>query len=349
MPDWRHAIERRLAPLRLAPTREAEVVEELAQHLDDRYEEMRAAGVPDDEARRHALAELDDADLVRELTGIAPPAAEPLALGGAPQVQVFGGVWQDIRFGARLLVKDAGASFVIVLTLGLAIAANTIVFGITDLLLLRPLPIGNTDRLVTIYVFDPRQGQDRQRANIRDYLEIRAQSTLFEDVLAMQRGQQVSLTGAGDPLAVAAAPVTANLFHLWQVAPFAGRLLLPGDDVPGRGQVAVLAHRFWKAHFAGDPAIVGRAVTLNGRSYSVVGIVTPEVEIGNFGMIDVWLPLDTSLAAIRDQTIAHRPGAPQARSDARRRQRGAGDDRPAPAGRVSGDERGADASRGLAA
>ena len=239
MPDWRHAIERRLAPLRLAPTREAEVVEELAQHLDDRYEEMRAAGVPDDEARRDALAELDDADLVRELTGIAPPAAEPLALGGAPQAQVFGGVWQDIRFGVRLLVKDAGASLVIVLTLGLAIAANTIVFGFTDLLLLRPLPIGNTDRLVTIYVFDPRQGQDRQRANIRDYLEIKAQSTLFEDVLAMKRGQQVSLTGSGDPLAVAAAPVTANLFHLWNVAPFAGRLLLPGEDVawtqPGGG------------------------------------------------------------------------------------------------------------------
>ena len=85
MPDWRHAIERRLAPLQLVPTREAEIVEELAQHLDDRYEEMRADGVPDDAARRPALAELDDADLVRELTGIEQPAAEPLALGGAPQ------------------------------------------------------------------------------------------------------------------------------------------------------------------------------------------------------------------------------------------------------------------------
>ena len=301
MPDWRHAIERRLAPLRLAPTREAEVVEELAQHLDDRYEEMRAAGVPDDEARRDALAELDDADLVRELTGIAPPAAEPLALGGAPQARVFGGVWQDIRFGLRLLVKDAGASLVVVVTLGLAIAANAIVFGFTDLLLLRPLPIGNTDRLVTIYAFDPRQGQDRQRANVRDYLEIKAQSTLFEDVLAMQRGQQVSLTGAGEPLAVAAGPATANLFQLWNVAPFAGRLLLPGEDVPGRNQVAVLAHHFWKAHFAGDPAIVGRAVTLNGGSYRVVGVVTPEIEIGNIGDIDVWLPLDTSLATGLDE------------------------------------------------
>ena len=75
------------------PTREAEVVEKVAQHLDDRYEEMRLLGVPDDEARRDALAELDDADLVRELTGMAPPAAEPLALGGVPQAQV-GGVWQ---------------------------------------------------------------------------------------------------------------------------------------------------------------------------------------------------------------------------------------------------------------
>lgn len=258
MPDWRHAIERRLEPLHLPPTRETEVVEELAQHLEDRYEELRSSGASDNDARRAALAQVDDADLVRELTGIAQPAVEPPALGAGPlTANALVGLWQDIRFGARLLVKDAGASLVIVLTLGLAIAANTIVFGFTDLLLLRPLPIGSTERLVTIYAFDPRQGQDRQRANIRDYLEIKAQSTVFEDVLAMQRGQQVSLTGLGDPLAVAAAPATANLFHLWNVVPVAGRLLLPGDDLPGRNQVVVLAHHFWKAHFAGDPAIVG--------------------------------------------------------------------------------------------
>jgi hypothetical protein len=116
MPDWRHAIERRLEPLGLPPTREAEVVEELAQQLDDRYEELRSAGASDHDARRAALAEVDDADLVREPTGIVQPAVEPLALGAAERSHTLGGLWQDIRFGARLLVKDAGASIVIVLT-----------------------------------------------------------------------------------------------------------------------------------------------------------------------------------------------------------------------------------------
>src|SRR6185295_10859694 len=96
---------------------------------------------------------------------------------------------------------------------------------------------------------------------------------------------------------------TANLFHLWNVAPVAGRLLLPGEDVPGRNQVVVLAHHFWKAHFASDPAIVGRAITLNGRSYGVVGVVTPEIEIGYFDSIDVWLPLDTSVAGRDERSL----------------------------------------------
>jgi predicted permease len=300
MPDWRYRIARRLEGLHLEPTREAEVVDELSQHLDDRYDELRAGGASEDAARRDALAELDAADLVRELTGIAPTAREPLALGSAQKASLVGGWWQDLRFGARLLVKDAGASLVIVITLALAIAANAIVFGFTDLLLLRPLPIKNTDRLVTIYGVDHRLGQDRQRVSIPDYLDIKAQNTVFEDVLAMTRGRQVSLTGANEPLAVAVTDVTPNLFRLWDVPAATGRLLLPGEDVPGRSDVAVLAHHFWATRFAADPAVVGRAITLNGRRYSVVGVVTPSIEIGTLGDIDVWLPLELSQFTARE-------------------------------------------------
>src|ERR1700675_2796467 len=183
MPDWRRAIAGRLEPLHLPPTREAEVVEELSQHLDDRYAELSAAGMPEDAARRDALSELDDADLVRELTGVEPPQREPLALGGGPGTNAFGGWWHDLRFGARLLVKHAGASTAIVVTLALAIAANTIVFGLTDLLMLRPLPLGNAARLVSIYGFDRRQTSNRQGVSIPDYLEIKMQATTCEDTL----------------------------------------------------------------------------------------------------------------------------------------------------------------------
>ena len=187
MSDWRHAIARRLERLNLPPTREAEVVEELSQHLDDRYRELRAAGASEAKARRDALAELDAADLVCELTGVEARATEPLALGAASAAGPLSGLSQDVRFGARLLVKERGASFVIVTTLALAIAANAIVFGLADLLLFRPLPLGNEKRMITIYGADPQISHDRQRVSVVDYLEIKAQSSTFDDVVAMRR------------------------------------------------------------------------------------------------------------------------------------------------------------------
>jgi len=181
--NWARDIQRILAPLNLAPSRDAEIAQEIAQHLDDRYGDLLAGGASEESARRAAVAELDDRDLVRELTGIERPAAEPLALGRSSGGDMLAGVWQDLRFGTRLLVKERAASLAIVLTLGLAIAANSIVFGFADLLVIRPLPFGNATRLVTIYGVDHQQSQDRQRILMRDYLETAAQNTVFDDVL----------------------------------------------------------------------------------------------------------------------------------------------------------------------
>src|SRR2546428_155627 len=144
-----------------------------------------------------------------------------------PYTTLFRSLWHDIRFGARLLVKERGASFVIITTLALAIAANAIVFGIADLVLFRPLPLGNEKRIITIYGADPQATHDRQRVSVIDYLEIRAQSTTLEDVIAMRRDQQLSLTGVDEPRAVSASFATANTFAVWNVKPVVGRLLRP--------------------------------------------------------------------------------------------------------------------------
>jgi putative ABC transport system permease protein len=300
MPDWRHAIERRLDGLRLPPAREAEVVEELSQHLDDRYGELRDDGAGEEAARRDALAELDEADLVRELTGVERSGVDPLPLGGGgDDAGIIVGLWQDLRFGARMFRNDAGVLAVVVLTLSVAIAANAIVFGFVELLLLRPLPLGNAPRIVTIYGADHRQTNDRQGISIPDFLELKERSTTHEDAMAMRQGQ-VSLADGVEPLAVRAAYGTANIFRLWDVSPAGGRLLLPGEDVPGRSQVAVLAHHFWVAHFGSDAHAIGRALTLNGRPYTIVGVMTPEIEIGTLGDIDLWPPLETSPSASRE-------------------------------------------------
>ena len=297
-PIWKRAIEDRLAGARIDGARRIEIVDELSQHLQDRYDELRAGGATDDAAWRTALNELDGRNLVRELVDVERPPLEPLPLGGGSGDSVVSGVWQDVRFGARLIAKEPATALVVVFTLALAIAANTIVFGFTDLLLLRPLPLGNIKRFVAVYTVSPQYGQDRQPVSIPDFLDMRAQSASFDGLSAMYRSQ-VSLTGSGEPRAINVAYVTANHFSVWGVAAIQGRAFIDGEDALDRGRVAVLSHHFWKSHFNGGAAI-DQTLTLNGRSYTVVGVMTPDIELGNIAQTDVWLPIEMRPSARRD-------------------------------------------------
>jgi putative ABC transport system permease protein len=290
---WASDIRRILSPLALDPVREAEIAQELAQHLQDRYSELRRAGASEETARRDALSELDQRNLVNELTVVERQAAEPLALGSSGRGGLIGGALQDLRFGARLLVKDRGATAVVVSTLALGIAANAIVFGFTDLLLLRPLPIGNAARIAMVYGVDPRQGMNRARVSVPDLREIRDGTRSFEDVAASW-GSRMSLTGAGEPRAVNVSFVTANLPRVWDVPVVRGRAFLPGEDAADRPGVAILSHRFWTSQWARDEAVLGRPITLNGKSYTVVGVFTPAIELGNIGAIDIWVPFNAN-------------------------------------------------------
>ena len=264
MPDWTPAVERRLAPLGLPPAREREIVDEVSQHLQDRYDELRANGMPEAEARLTTLADLDTTTLVQQLAGLEAQSPEPVALGGDRPGPPLLGLWHDLRYGARMMTRERGAALVVVFTLGLAIAANAIVFGFADLLILRPLPIGHADRLVTVYSTDPRQREERGLLSVRDYHEVAAQASSFEGVSA-QSYNRMSLTGHGDPAPVTTTLVTSSLFSLWDLRPSLGRAFLPGDDRPGAPAVALLSHHLWVSRFASDPGVVGRAVTLNGE------------------------------------------------------------------------------------
>ena len=304
MPEWTRDLRRRLAASGLSSSREAEIAEELAQHLDDRYAELRSRGADDRAARREALAELDDADLVRSLRHIETAPIEPVAIGGSSTDGLLAGLVQDVRFAARLLLKDFGAAAVIVTTLALAIAANAIVFAFADLLLFRPLPVGNASRIVTLYSVEKKAGQDRERLSIPAFQDVAARAASFDSIGGgMQR--QMSLTGASEPRAVVVQLVTANLHELWRVDAAVGRTLRPGDGEADQRNVTVLSHRFWSAQFAADPAAVGRTIVLNGVSYTIVGVLAPAIELGNLAAIDLWLPLDTTRPARRDdRTLA---------------------------------------------
>jgi len=207
---------------------------------------------------------------------------------------------QDVRYGARLLARQPGFTAVVALTLALAIGANTVIFSVASFLLLRPLPFKQRGTLAAVYAVDSRRNNDRARTSMPDFLEWRAGARAFEALGAWQ-GDTYTLTGVEEPLRLQAQRVTANLFDIWQLDMALGRGFREGDDGPGADPVVVVAHGFWQRHFAADPGVIGRTMALNGTAHTIVGVMTPEMEIGNLSLVDVWTPLTLDPDAPRDE------------------------------------------------
>jgi len=199
--------------------------------------------------------------------------------------------FQDLRFGARTLARHAGFAAVAVLTLGLGVGANAAIFSVVNAVLLRPLPWSDPDRTVMIWsrwsAFDKTWVADGE---VNDYR--RGASTLT-DVAAWADGQ-VNLTGDGEPERVAAGSVTANLFSTLGVSPIRGRVFTAAEDVEGGPRVVLIGYGLWQRRYAGDPAIVGRSIQINGETYQVIGVMPPEfvlpTDFQNPTATSLWMP-----------------------------------------------------------
>jgi putative ABC transport system permease protein len=244
-----------------------------------------------------------------------------LAAGGHRKGLEMGSLWRDIRFGTRTALRSPGYSVVVIVTLALAIGANTLLFSLANPLLLKPLPLGNRDRLGWVWEINGSAGVSRGGASAADLLDWRAGSRTFT-ALAATDSRDGTLTGHGrDAESVALARITPNLENLWDLHPAAGRLLEPGENAPGRPLVGVLAYHYWREAFHGDPGVIGRSFFLNGSPIAIVGVMEPGIEFGTLATYDLWVPLPLDPAAPRDDRTLQvvgllAPGATVASADA---------------------------------
>jgi len=291
MPDWKEAIRRQLSGLRLAPTREAEIVEELSQHLDDRYEQSLRGGATVEEAYRAALLELTESDfLAEELRRVERAVRqEPVIAGARRRTNMLGDLWQDLGYGMRMLLKNPGFTVVAVIALALGIGANSAIFSVVNTVLLRPLPYQDPDRLVMVWEDRTKQGFPRDTPAAGNFSDWRDQNQVFEGMAAIA-DQSFNLTGTGEPERIDGKRVSANLFQLLGVEPQLGRAFLPEEDQPGGNRVVVISHGLWQRRFGSDASITGKPLTLNGESYLVVGVMPPQFQFP--GPDDeLWVPI----------------------------------------------------------
>jgi len=225
---------------------------------------------------------------------------------------------QDLRYGARTLMKSPGFTFVAVLTLTLGIGANTAIFSVVNGVLLRPLPYYEPERLVMVWAEQPIQqaqlGVTDYPVTNADFVDWRNQNQAFEHMAAMF-GHRGNLMGGGEPESVAALYASASLFPLLNARFAVGRAVLPEEDRAGADRVVVLSHGLWLQRYGADPKIIGQKITLDNKAYTVIGVTAPDFQFPHRGelpakfkiatKVDLYLPLAFTPAEMNDRLDDH--------------------------------------------
>src|SRR5215510_12202934 len=291
MPEWKEEIRQRLTSLKLAPAREAEIVEELSQHLKDRYAELRAGGATPEEALRVALAELGASEsLAQELQRVERPVEqEPIVLGTTQRINMIADLWQDLRYGARTLRKHPGFTTVAVLTLALGIGVNTAIFTVLDIVF-RSLPVNDPDSVVEINMQDS--------ASYPDYVHLRDHTQILSGLTATEYISDLALRSRAtseEPQEIGVEFVSDNFFTVLGAATLLGRTFTPEENrIPGREPVMIISYGLWLRRFGGDPKVLGKTAWLNGNPLVVVGVLAKDFfgfGLSNGGPTQIWLPL----------------------------------------------------------
>jgi hypothetical protein len=239
---------------------ESQLDDEVRSYVDLVMDERIAAGMSASEARRTALAEFGGIEQVKQ-------AVRQHRAGTNFEL-----LWQDIRYGMRQLRRNRGFTLTAVVTLGLGIGATTAIFSAVYSLLLRPLPYNDSSQLITVTSAWPKSKSETMISP--DFVAAQNETKSFEQFAGFAIGSD-NLTGAGDPLKVIQASVTANFFTALGVVPQLGRTFLAGEDRNGGSAVILLSDRLWQNKFHADRAIIGKVAVIDGKDQTIVGVLPP--------------------------------------------------------------------------
>jgi macrolide transport system ATP-binding/permease protein len=290
MHEWKEEIRRRLADSKLEPAREAEIVEELSQHLEDRYAESLSSGATPEEALRAALAELGARELLhQELRRVERPVGqEPIAPGANRRSNMIADFWQDLRYAVRTLRNHPGFAAVVVLTMALGIGINTTFFSLFSLMF-RPLPVTGPGAVV---------GVSGCGVSFFDYLYYRDHNKTFSGLIATSEAGPLTFGQDGaveEAQLISGEFVSDNFFSVLGARTVLGRAFAPEENrAPGQNPVVVISYPFWQRQFGGDPKIVGKTLRLNTKPFVVIGVTAPDfigLGMDKGGVRDAWLPL----------------------------------------------------------
>jgi predicted permease len=252
----------------------AELANDIQEHLEQKIEELMAAGMPREEAEHAARRQFGNVTLVEQDSR------------DVWRWTRFEDLLMDVRYGLRMLRKSPGFTSIAAITLALGIGANTAIFSVVNAILLKALPFHDSEQIVMLFTRDARN--QRNFVSYPDFVDWRKQSGAFEEICAIVP-QSVNLTKQGEPKRVIGTFVSANFFKMLGVEPRLGRDFRSGEDAAGADRVVVVSFGLWQSMFGGDPGLVGKNLVLNDAPYTVIGILPRDFHFP-WGDAHVWLP-----------------------------------------------------------
>jgi predicted permease len=288
----RRAGPRRIFRFPLRGQVEQDVDAELRFHLEMRADDLIEEGMTPAAAREEALRRFGDLD---RITGTCREIGKR-----KEKAMWWSELWtelrQDLGYALRQMHKAPVFTLIAVLTLALGIGASTAIFSILDAVVLRPLPFSEPERLVRLFETNPQT--DSFSISEPNYREWRQANRSFTDMAAIG-DESLGLFGQGEPVKLQGAGVTASFFSLLGAKPLLGRAFLPAEDRPGAAApVAILSHGLWRSRFGGDPGVIGRTLRLQGRSFTVVGVMPADFVYPDWA--EIWIPLVPGMNPDRD-------------------------------------------------